>query len=84
MNPNYHVLVYGSPSGYQTNRAQIAVYGPSGSAVASFDAIDPGMFFEADYKDGGVICMHLPSAMFNRIAPKPSEPNVDSLTPTRK
>ncbi len=42
------------PSGYQTNRAQIAVYGPSGSAVASFDAIDPGMFFEADYKDGGV------------------------------
>ncbi len=31
---DYHVLVYGSRSGYQTNRAQIALYDPSGSTAA--------------------------------------------------
>lgn len=28
---------------------------------------DPGMFFEADANDGGIIKMHLPSAMFQNV-----------------
>lgn len=61
---DYHVLVYGSPSGYQTNRAQISVYGTDGKTAAFIRFNDPGMFFEADYEDAGIIRMHLPSAMF--------------------
>ncbi len=30
----YHILFYGSPGGYQTNRAQIALYNSSGNTVA--------------------------------------------------
>lgn len=64
---DYHVLVYGSPSGYQTNRAQIAVYNTEGRTAAFIRFNDPGMFFEADYEDGGIIRMHLPSAMFEPV-----------------
>ncbi len=31
----YHILFYGSPSGYQTNRAQIALYDSSNLTVLS-------------------------------------------------
>lgn len=41
----YHILFYGSPSGYQTNRAQIALYGPDGKTAAFLRFNDPGMFF---------------------------------------
>jgi hypothetical protein len=30
----YHILFYGSPSGYQTSRAQIALYDGSDNTVA--------------------------------------------------
>ena len=63
----YHILFYGSPAGYQTNRAQIALYDGSGNTVAFVRFNDPGMFFEDDYESGGIIRMHLPSAMFENV-----------------
>jgi hypothetical protein len=63
----YHILFYGSPTGYQTNRAQIALYGTSGSTVAFLRFNDPGMTFEEDYESGGIIRMHLPSTMFENV-----------------
>jgi len=60
---SYHVLVYGSPSGYQTNRSQITLY--NGNTVLAYVRFnDPGMTFENDYISGGIIRMHLPSSMF--------------------
>lgn len=64
---DYHVLFYGSPAGYQTNRAQIALFGTDGSALAYVRFNDPGMFFESDSQAGGTIRMHLPSAMFESV-----------------
>ncbi|NTW69240.1 MAG: hypothetical protein HGB23_05250 [Chlorobiaceae bacterium] len=64
---NYHILVYGSPEGYQTNRAQIALYGSDGKTVAYLRFNDPGMLFENDSQTGGTILMHLPSAMFQSV-----------------
>lgn len=64
---NYHILFYGSPAGYQTNRAQIALFDANDNAVAFLRFNDPGMFFENDYESGGIIRMHLPSAMFENV-----------------
>lgn len=64
---NYHVLFYGSPDGYQTNRAQIALYGPDGKTAAFVRFNDPGMAFENDSQSGSIIRMHLPSAMFQNV-----------------
>ncbi|MBM3162250.1 MAG: hypothetical protein FJZ79_02770 [Chlorobi bacterium] len=64
---NYHVLFYGSPDGYQTNRAQISLYGPDGKTAAYVRFNDPGMTFENDYESGGIIRMHLPSSMFGNV-----------------
>lgn len=64
---SYNVLVYGGPDGYQTNRAQIALYGTSGSTIAYVRFNDPGMVFEADSVSNGVVLMHLPSAMFQPV-----------------
>jgi hypothetical protein len=63
----YHILFYGSPSGYQTNRAQISVYDSQDRTIAYIRFNDPGMFFENDYESGGIIRMHLPSAMFQSV-----------------
>lgn len=63
----YHILFYGSPDGYQTNRAQIALYGATDNVVAYVRFNDPGMFFEADFESGGIIRMHLPSSMFQSV-----------------
>jgi hypothetical protein len=64
---SYSVLFYGSPSGYQTNRAQIQLSGPGGQTVAWVRFNDPGQFFEEDYESGGIIRMHLPSTMFASV-----------------
>ncbi|MEI6757587.1 MAG: hypothetical protein FDX18_04820 [Chlorobium sp.] len=64
---NYHILFYGGPDGYQTNRAQIALYGPDGATVAYVRFNDPGMVFENDSETAGRICMHLPSSMFQSV-----------------
>lgn len=64
---SYHVLVYGSPDGYQTNRSQIALYGSDGKTIAYVRFNDPGMTFENDYESNGVIRMHLPSTMFQSV-----------------
>ena len=64
---HYHVLVYGSPSGYQTNRAQIALYSAPGQTCAYVRFNDPGMVFENDSLTNGIIHMHLPSAMFQPV-----------------
>ncbi len=63
----YHVLVYGGPTGYQTNRAQIQLSNAAGKTVAWVRFNDPGMSFETDYVDGGIIRMHLPSTMFDAV-----------------
>lgn len=64
---NYHILFYGGPDGYQTNRAQIALYDAAGKSAAWLRFQDPGMTFENDYQDSGIIRMHLPSAMFENV-----------------
>lgn len=63
----YHVLVYGGPDGYQTNRSQITLYGTAGTPIAYVRFNDPGMAFEADSNNGGVILMHLPSTLFQSV-----------------
>ncbi|WP_456401447.1 hypothetical protein [Hydrogenimonas sp.] len=63
----YHILFYGSPGGYQTNRAQISVYDKNNKVRAYIRFNDPGMFFENDYEKNGIIRMHLPSAMFENV-----------------
>jgi hypothetical protein len=60
----YHILVYGGPDGYQTNRAQIALYGTANTVIGYLRFNDPGMAFETDSNTGGVIFMYLPSTMF--------------------
>jgi len=64
---SYSLLFYGSPAGYQTNRAQIQLSGADGKTVAWIRFNDPGMFFENDYQSGGIIRMHLPSTMFQNV-----------------
>jgi hypothetical protein len=63
---NYHVLFYGGPDGYQTNRAQITLY-DGNTVVAYLRFNDPGMAFENDDMLGTIIRMHLPSAMFENV-----------------
>jgi hypothetical protein len=64
---NYHILVYGGPQGYQTNRAQISLFDSAGNTAAFLRFNDRGMFFENDSDSGGIIKMHLPSAMFRNV-----------------
>lgn len=63
----YHVLIYGGPTGYQTNRAQIQLSDSAGKSRAWIRFNDPGMSFETDYEQDGVIRMHLPSDMFGPV-----------------
>ena len=64
---SYSLLFYGSPTGYQTNRAQIELSDANGQTLAWVRFNDPGMFFENDSDTGGIIRMHLPSAMFQSV-----------------
>ncbi len=64
---SYSVLIYGSPSGYQTNRAQIQLKDTNNKVRAWIRFNDPGQFFESDYESNGIIRMHLPSAMFENV-----------------
>ena len=64
---NYHILVYGGPDGYQTNRSQIQLSGANGQVLAWLRFNDPGMAFETDSDSGGIIKMHLPSTMFQSV-----------------
>jgi hypothetical protein len=64
---SYHVLIYGSPRGYQTNRSQIQLHGENNKVLAWVRFNDPEMTFENDYISGGIIRMHLPSSMFNSV-----------------
>ncbi len=64
---SYSLLFYGSPSGYQTNRAQIQLKDTNGKVRAWIRFNDPGQFFENDYESGGIIRMHLPSTMFENV-----------------
>jgi hypothetical protein len=63
----YHILFYGGPNGYQTNRAQIQLSGTDGKTLAYLRFNDPDMAFESDYMSGGIIRMHLPSTMFCNV-----------------
>ena len=64
---SYSILFYGGPDGYQTSRAQIQLSNAGGTSLAWIRFNDPGMLFEADANDGGIIKMHLPSAMFQSV-----------------
>lgn len=64
---SYSILFYGGPDGYQTNRAQIQLSDAGGKTLAWIRFNDPGMFFEPDANDGGIIKMHMPSAMFQSV-----------------
>ena len=64
---SYSVLFYGSPSGYQTNRAQIQLKDTNNKVVAWIRFNDPGQLFEDDYENNGIIRMHLPSAMLDNV-----------------
>lgn len=64
---NYSILFYGSPAGYQTNRAQIQLSDARGETVAWIRFNDPSMLFENDYESEGIIRMHLPSTMFRNV-----------------
>jgi hypothetical protein len=64
---SYSILFYGSPMGYQTNRAQIQLSDAAGKTLAWLRFNDPGMFFEDDYESDGIVRMHLPSAMFQSV-----------------
>ena len=64
---SYSVQFYGGPDGYQTNRAQIQLSDAAGKTLAWVRFNDPGMFFEADSDSGGIIKMHMPSAMFQGV-----------------
>lgn len=64
---SYSVLFYGSPSGYQTNRAQIQLKDTNGKVVSWIRFNDPGQFFENDYVSNDIIRMHLPSTMFENV-----------------
>ncbi len=64
---SYSLLFYGSPSGYQTNRAQIQLSDSAGNTLAWIRFNDPGMLFENDDVMGGIIRMHMPSAMFGNV-----------------
>jgi len=64
---NYSVLFYGSPSGYQTNRAQIQLVDTNNKVAAWIRFNDPGQFFENDYVKDNIIRMHLPSSMFENV-----------------
>jgi hypothetical protein len=62
----YKILIYGSPEGYQTNRAQITLLnGNTDVAYVRFN--DPGMTFENDSESNGIIKMHLPTTMFQSV-----------------
>jgi hypothetical protein len=62
----YHVLFYGSGSGYQDNRAQITLYDDV-NVLGYVRFHDPGMPFPNDSQSGALITMHLPSAMFENV-----------------
>jgi hypothetical protein len=64
---SYSLLFYGGPDGYQTNRAQIQLSSADGNTLAWLRFNDPGMFYEGDHESGGIIRMHLPSAMFHNV-----------------
>ncbi len=64
---NYHILIYGSPTGFQTNRALIALYDSSGKTIAYIRFNDQGMCFENDSVSAGCINMHMPSDMFENV-----------------
>ena len=64
---HYHVLFYGSPSGYHNSRNQIALYGTDGKTKAYVRFHDPGQLFPDDSESGGRIIMHLPTTSFSDV-----------------
>lgn len=63
----YGILIYGSPTGYQSNRAQVQLSDAAGKTVAWVRFNDPGMTFENDYEQDGIIRMHLPSSLLPSV-----------------
>jgi hypothetical protein len=60
----YSILFYSGEQGYQNNRAQITLADAAGNSLAFVRLKDPGMPYELDTETGGIITMHLRSAMF--------------------
>jgi hypothetical protein len=62
----YKILIYGSPEGYQGNRAQIALYQDS-QVVGFIRFHDQGTPLPDDERSQGKVVMHLPAAMFESV-----------------
>jgi hypothetical protein len=63
----YSVLFYSGENGYLNNRVQIEVHDSAGNTIGWIRFKDPGMPYELDTNDNGIITMHLPSAMFPSV-----------------
>jgi hypothetical protein len=61
------ILFYSGPNGYQNNRAQMSLSDSAGKTLAFIRFKDPGMPYELDTDNDGIITMHLPSAMFPSV-----------------
>lgn len=57
----------GLDGGRPTHRAQITLRDAARISVAVIRFVDSGMFVVADASVGGIITMHLPSAMFQSV-----------------
>jgi hypothetical protein len=64
---SYHVIVYGSPLGYQNTRAQISLFNVPTKTAAFVRFIEPNQTFPNDYEEGGIIRMFLPINMFDSV-----------------
>jgi hypothetical protein len=62
----YKILVYGSPEGYQGNRAQITLFKDS-EVIGFLRFHDEGMPFPEDERAKDKIIVHLPSAMLGDV-----------------
>lgn len=63
----YKIKIYGSPSGYGNNRAEITLYDESNNLIAWVWFRDPDMPFPEDYVYDYKIRMYLPTSMFQSV-----------------
>jgi hypothetical protein len=63
----YHVFFYGTDDGYNGSRAQITLFSNPTTVLGYVRFHDEAVPFPADSDSGGLITMHLPSAMFENV-----------------
>jgi hypothetical protein len=63
----YGILFYSGADGYQNSRAQIQLSDSADKTLAFIRFKDPGMPYELDTDNDGIITMHLPSTMLPSV-----------------